>query len=241
MVRTVDLNADLGEGFPWDEALLDRVTSASVACGAHAGDPETIARTLRLARDRGVVVGAHPGYDDRAGFGRRDFRIAFPDRIDSISGAVEAMVDRQVRSLIELAAAEGVELRFVKPHGALYNEAQRDDAIASGVVRALQPWNLPILGQPGGLIGAKGAALGLRYVAEGFADRRYRPDGRLVPRIEPGAILREPDEVRRQVLELVERGSETLCIHGDDPGAVGLADLVRSALLEAGFSLASFA
>jgi UPF0271 protein len=230
--RAVDLNADLGEGCPWDEAILDRVSSASVCCGAHAGDRETSKRTLQAARARGVVVGAHPGYADREGFGRRDQHLS--------AAEVEQLVRRQVAELAAMAEELGLALRYVKPHGALYNQAQREEAVAEGIIAALAPWGLPVLGQPGGWLEAVARRRGLRFVAEGFADRRYRPDGRLVPRSEPGAILDDPAAIAAQVLRLVEQGIETLCIHGDDPRAVGLADRVRTVLDREGIAVRSF-
>ena len=232
MTRTIDLNADLGEGFPWDEALLDRVTSASVCCGAHAGDPETIARTLRWARDRGVVVGAHPGYPDREGFGRSDR--AMPP------GDLESTIAAQVAELERLAGPIGLALRFVKPHGALYNQAHRDPALAASLLRALRRKDWPILGQPGGCVETLAPGAGLRFIAEGFADRRYRPDGRLVARTEPNALLEDPAEIGDQVLRLVDQGVGTICIHGDDPRAVDLADLVLGVLRAAGVEPKSF-
>ena len=233
MLRTIDLNADLGEGCPWDAALLDRVTSASLCCGAHAGDPETIARTLRRAEERGVIVGAHPGYPDREGFGRRDRP---PGSVD-----VRGEVLRQFEDLSMLAAKIGLTLRFVKPHGALYNQAQGDPVIAADLVEAVAELRLPILGLSGSLVETCASGAGIRFIAEGFADRRYRADGRLVPRTEPGAILHEPAEIRDQVLALVDRGIQTLCIHGDNPRSVELADLVLATLKGAGIEPRGFA
>src|SRR5262249_24799089 len=143
--------------------------------------------------------------------------------------------------LAALASSIGVEVRFLKPHGALYNQAQRDGAVAAGVVAASREIGLPVLGLPGGRVEAAAAEVGVRFVAEGYADRRYGPDGRLVPRTEPGAILEDPGEVADQVLRLVERGVATLCVHGDNPKSVGLADLVRSVLERAGVAVRSFA
>ncbi len=233
MSRAIDLNADLGEGCPWDAALLARVSSASVSCGAHAGTPEAIARTLALAHDRGVVVGAHPGYADRAGFGRVDQ--------DLDDEAIAALIAGQLADLAGWAEATGVAVRFVKPHGALYNQGQRDGRVARALVAALVGRGLPILGQPGGAVEGAARAAGVRFVAEGFADRAYRPDGRLVPRTEPGAILAEPAAIRAQVLALVDRGVETLCVHGDDPRSVDLADLVLATLRDAGVAVRGFA
>ncbi len=233
MTRAIDLNADLGEGCPWDELLLGRVTSASICCGAHAGDPEAIDRTLRLARERGVVVGAHPGYPDREGFGRRDQSLS--------SLELGQMVEGQLLQLEALAAGAGVAVRFLKPHGALYNQAQRQSDVAAPLMAAASKRGLPILGQPGSEVERLARELGVPFLAEGFADRRYLPDGRLVSRSDPSATLRDPAEVRDQVLALVDRGIRTLCIHGDDPGAVDLADLVLATLGRAGIAARSFA
>jgi UPF0271 protein len=232
--RTIDLNADLGEGCPHDEELLDRVSSASVCCGFHAGDRDAIVRTLRAAKERRVIVGAHPGFADREGFGRRER--------DASAAEVERLIVEQFAALAALATEVGVEVSFAKPHGALYNQAQRQDQVAAGVVAAMVRLELPVLGQPGSVLEAKAAAAGVRFVAEGFPDRRYRPNGRLVPRTEPGAVLDDPAEVEAQVVRLVGQGGvATLCIHGDDNRAVRNADLVLAALSRNGIGLASFA
>ena len=233
MTRTIDLNADLGEGCPWDEALLDRVTSASVCCGAHAGDPATSLQTLRWAAGRGVVVGAHPGYADRERFGRRDQDLPGDD--------LEALVEGQLQNLERLAGQLDMPIRFVKPHGALYNQAQGDREIAARLLDPVARRGLPVLGQPGGQVEAIAIGRGLPFIAEGFADRRYRADGRLVPRTEPGAILEDPAEIRAQILSLVERGFATICLHGDNPRSVELADLVLATLKDAGVELKGFA
>jgi UPF0271 protein len=224
-VWRVDLNADLGEGFPDDEALLGRVTSASIACGAHAGDEATARRALRAARERGVVVGAHPGYDDREHFGRRD--------LDLPPSAVRELIATQAAWLGRLAGEEGVALRYVKPHGALYNRAQRDAAIAAAVVAAVGALGVAVVGQPGGAVAAEARRAGVPFWAEGFPERGYRADGRLVPRGEPGAVLDDPDAIAAQAIALVRRGVDTLCLHGDNPRAVALADLLRRALGDA--------
>jgi UPF0271 protein len=220
--RAIDVNADLGEGFPNDAALLARVTSASIACGAHAGDRETILGTLRAAKSRTTIVGAHPGYADRAGFGRREQSLAAAD--------VERLIVEQVMYLDSLATEVGLPIRFVKPHGALYNQAQRQEEIAAGVVSALARLMLPLVGQPGSVLEARARGHGVRYITEGFPDRRYRDDGRLVPRGEPDAILQDPAEIEAQVVRLIDRGVMTLCIHGDDPRAVSNADCIRMVL-----------
>jgi UPF0271 protein len=229
----IDLNADLGEGCPNDRALLGLVTSASIGCGAHAGSPDGIRQTLRDARDCGVLVGAHPGYPDREHFGRREQDIA--------SEAVQSLILEQLSSLRELAAEAGVPVRFLKPHGALYNQAQRQTEIARGVVAASVELGLPLLGQPDTLLERLASAEGVRYIAEGFPDRRYRDDGSLVPRSEPGAILLDPVEIEAQLLRLVAAPRiATLCIHGDDPRAVATAVLVRRVLEQHGIAIRSF-
>lgn len=233
--RTIDLNADLGEGCPNDRTLLDGlVTSASVSCGAHAGDPAVIRQTLTWARDLHVAVGAHPGYPDREHFGRRERSMP--------SGAVAAMILDQASSLVELAAEVGVAIRFLKPHGALYNQAQRDNEIARGVIDAASELGWPLLGQPGTLLERLARGRGVRYIAEGFPDRRYREDGSLVPRTEPDAILHDPAEMEAHLQRLIAGGRvATLCIHGDDPRAIENARLVRRILQGQGVSVRSFA
>jgi UPF0271 protein len=230
--QAIDLNADLGEGCPNDLALLDRVTSASISCGAHAGDRGTILATIHAAQARQVVIGAHPGFADRAHFGRREQAIS--------AAEVERLILEQCEHLALLADESGALLRFVKPHGALYNQAQRQAEVAEGVVAAVARLGLPVLGQPGSVLDERARAKGVRFIAEGFPDRRYRADGRLVARTEPDAILSDPSEVETQVVRLVEQGVATLCIHGDDPRAVANADLVRAALRRRAIALKSF-
>jgi UPF0271 protein len=229
----IDLNADLGEGCPWDELLLAKVTSASVCCGAHAGDEQSIGRTLRAAKANGVVVGAHPGYEDRQHFGRREQPFPGP--------SLEESLNHQLDLLSQVAGEEGVRLRFVKPHGALYNQAQRDRQIAEAIVNAVSRRSVALLGLPNSTLCELAAAAGIRYVAEGFIDRRYRPDGSLVARSEPNAILQDPAEIRAQMLRLVHQGTETLCIHGDNPDSVRLVTLAAEVLRDAGVATRSFA
>ena len=230
--RVMDLNADLGEGCPWDEALLARISSASISCGAHAGTYAEIEQTLRWASDGSVVVGAHPGYADREGFGRRD---------QNLTGQqIQELIADQLNKLTGWAESTGVSIRFVKPHGALYNQAQRDPRIAEALVASLVDRRLPLLGQPGSEVELAARRHNARFITEGFADRRYLPDGGLVPRTEPGAVLHDPAEIRAQVLALVDRGIDTLCVHGDNPRSVELADLVRATLESAGVSIQSF-
>jgi UPF0271 protein len=218
----IDVNADLGEGFPHDEALLDLVASAAVSCGAHAGDRDSIRRTLRAARVRNVVVGAHPGYPDREGFGRRDRDMAAAD--------VESLIRDQYADLRRIADEEGVTIRFLKPHGALYNQAQRRDATARGMVAAALALGLPLLGQPGTPLESAARAAGIVFIPEGFPDRRYRPDGSLAPRTDPDAVL-PPEGLPANVRTLLApRRVRTLCLHGDHPEALANARRLRAIL-----------
>ena len=249
---TIDLNADLGEGFgAWtmgdDDALLDVVTSANVACGFHAGDPSIIRRTCERAAERGVVVGAHVAYRDLVGFGRRDVQIA--------PAELEADVLYQLGALDACCRAVGTRVRYVKPHGALYNRGHHDDAHAGAVVRAIVAYrgDVALLGAPGSRLVALAQEAGLVTVAEGFADRAYRADGTLVPRTEPGAVHHTVAAVVAQALALAVDGTartldgdavavpvRSLCVHGDTPGAVAMARAVRAALTEAGVRVAPF-
>lgn len=231
---SIDLNADLGEGSPNDKVLLEIVTSASICCNEHAGSLEAIRRTLALAAASGVVVGAHPGYRDREGFGRRDQEMTWVE--------VRELILDQLGFIKSLAIEAGLGVRFLKPHGALYNQAQRDPEIARGVIAAVDGESpLPLIGQPGTFLEQTALAHSIPYVPEGFPDRRYRDDGSLVPRSEPGSVLRDAAAIEAQVLWLVRQGRvATLCIHGDDPRAVANAELVRRVLTEQGISLRNF-
>jgi UPF0271 protein len=231
--RSIDLNADLGEGFPNDRTLLELVSSASICCGAHAGSDEVIAETLAAAKQFKVVVGAHPGYRDREGFGRREQNIHRTELI--------VLICEQIEHLKDLAAAIELDIRFLKPHGALYNQAQHSAEMAPAIVFAAELHHLPLLGLPGSLLESKAHEERRPFFAEGFPDRRYRDDGTLVPRSEPDAILHDPAEMDAQVLRLVnERRVSTLCIHGDDPRAVDNAERVRSVLAKNGIAVRSF-
>jgi UPF0271 protein len=249
----IDLNADLGEGFGvWrlgdDEALLDVVTSANVACGFHAGDPLTMRRVCAAAAERGVAIGAQVGYRDLVGFGRR--------RIDIDPDELAADVLYQLGALDACARAAGTSVRYVKPHGALYNTAADDPGQAEAVATAVAAFDrtLPLLGLPGSAMAEAAHGAGLTFVAEAFADRAYQPDGRLVPRRERGALVEDPYEVvaRAAAFALHHRvttvdGSvlpvepRSLCVHGDTPGAVYLAREIRRTLVDAGVTLAPFA
>lgn len=247
----VDLNADVGEGFGvWrlgdDAALLDVVTSANVACGFHAGDARTMRRVCELAVAGGVRIGAQVGYRDLAGFGRR--------RLDVEPTELTAEVIYQVGALDALARVAGDRVRYLKPHGALYTAAAVDPTSADAVVAAADELGaLPVLGLPGSALSRAAAEHGVPFVAEAFADRAYTAAGTLVPRSTPGAVVRDADEVVARSLRLVRDGevrvengfvlavsARSLCVHGDTPGAVELAQRVRQAFSEAGITLAPF-
>ncbi|MFE0591565.1 LamB/YcsF family protein [Micromonospora echinospora] len=248
----MDLNADLGEGFGiWrlgdDEALLEVVTSANVACGFHGGDPSTMRRVCAAAAERGVAVGAQVGYRDLAGFGRRHIEYAFDELRDDITyqlGALEAFC-RPYRTRV----------RYLKPHGALYHAAACQESQAAAVVAAISDHDpeLPVLCPPGSVLAQLATGAGLRVVAEGFADRGYLANGTLVPRSAPGALVTDPQEIAERAVRMAtERtvttvdGSvvpcpvESICLHGDTPGAVHAAALVRAALIDAGVPLRPF-
>ena len=230
---TVDLNCDLGEGAGFDAELLPLITSANVSCGAHAGSIADIANTLKLAAQLGVAVGAHPGYPDRKHFGRRELPLAGRDVLEMVHG--------QIKYLASLAATAGVKLRYVKPHGALYNQACRDDAFADAVVSACALTALPVIGLPGSRLQERSTGR-IHFFAEGFADRRYRSDGSLVPRDQPGAFVENPIDAVEQVRRLIiEGGVRTICVHGDNPEAVAFVRAVRDELLRSGAELRPFA
>ena len=248
----IDLNADLGESFGrWrlgdDEAMLDVVTSANVACGFHAGDPTTLKRTCAQAAARGVVIGAQVGYRDLAGFGRRYLDVAPED--------LEADVLYQLGALDAMARAGGSQVRYVKPHGALYNAVVAEEPQAAAVVAAVAGYDrtLAVLGLPGSALFAYARGLGLRTVAEAFADRAYTAAGHLVDRRREGAVLTDPDRIAERAVDMVTNGSvisvegtivavnaESLCVHGDTAGAVQIARAVRSALTDAGVRIKAF-
>jgi UPF0271 protein len=244
----IDLNADVGESFgPWpmgaDEALIPLVSSVNVACGAHAGDPATILRTVALAARHGVSVGAHPGYPDLAGFGRRDLEMSAPD--------LRASLVVQVGAVLAGARVAGVAVRHVKPHGALYNRAAREPGLATVVAEAIRDLDpaLALVGLAGSRSIEAGRAAGLAVIAEAFADRRYEPDGSLRSRALAGALLGAEDaatqavSIARDGLVVAGDGSrlavtaDTICVHGDSPGAVAVARAVRAALEAAGIAV----
>ena len=248
----IDLNSDLGESLgAWrmgdDAAMLSLVSSANVACGFHAGDPAGILRTLRQAKERGVAIGAHVAYRDLMGFGRRN--------MDVESADLRADVIYQIGALKGLAAAAGTTVRYVKPHGALYNTIAHDERQARDVIAAIREIDASLV-----LVALAGSPLlgwardsGLRAVAEAFADRAYTPNGTLVSRREPGAVLHDAEEVAARMLRLASEGvvtaidgssvrieAESVCVHGDSPGAVEMARRVRALLEQSGVAIRSF-
>ena len=245
----IDLNADVGESYgAWvmgaDADLMPMITSANVACGAHAGDPITMSRTVALAMRHGVAVGAHPGYPDRDGFGRRDLAMT--------SEELEATVLTQMGALWAAARAAGVEMRHVKPHGALYNRAAADPDLAACVARAVArfPERLTLVGLAGSALVAAGLAAGLPVADEAFADRAYEPDGSLRTRALTGAVHTDPSVAAAQAVSIARDGrvrahdgsmleirADTICIHGDTPGAAAMAKAVREALEAAGIEV----
>ncbi|UQS26800.1 LamB/YcsF family protein [Amycolatopsis thermalba] len=249
----VDLNADLGEGFGvWrlteDDALLEIVSSANVACGFHAGDPSVLRRVTAAAAERGVAVGAQVAYRDLAGFGRRFLDVTPAELTDDVL--------YQIGALDAFARVAGTRVAYVKPHGALYNAIVHHAEQAAAVVEAVRLFDpsLPVLGLPGSEFLRQAEAAGLRPVREAFADRAYTPAGTLVSRREPGAVIHDPDEVVRRCVRMATKGviiavdgsevkvqPESICLHGDTPGAVEIGRRVRAALTQAGATIRPFA
>lgn len=229
----IDLNADLGEGAGFDAELMPLITSANVCCGRHAGGPSEVAATLDLAKQHGVVVGAHPGYADREHFGRVEQNIQ--------ADGFLLVVLTQVGEMVRVAAERGLTVRYLKLHGAMYNQACRDLRLAKPAVLAADNFGLPLVGLPGSQL-AEECGDRVRFVPEGFADRRYNPDGSLVPRTDPNAFVHDPAEAVTQAEWLIrEKGVRTICVHGDNPEAVAFTKAVRDALLSRGFTLKAFA
>jgi len=247
----IDLNCDMGESFGryslgHDEALLRIVTSANIACGCHAGDPVVMRCTVALAAEHGVAVGAHPGYPDLQGFGRRALAMA-PEEL-------EASVLYQLGALSAFAVMAGVPLAHVKPHGALYNAAAVDEVVAGAVARAVAAFDpTPIVVTlPGSALVNAAGALGLRVALEGFADRAYTSAGTLVPRTQPGAVIHDPEEAAARAIRMVTEGRidaitgesvpvqiDTLCVHGDTPNAPDIARALRARLTAANVTIRS--
>ena len=246
----IDLNCDMGESFgPWvmgaDERVMPYITSASIACGAHAGDATVMRRTVRLARASGAAIGAHPGFVDLQGFGRREMVVDPAELEDSLVA--------QIGALAAIAHAEGARLQHVKAHGALYNMAARDRVLADAIARAIASVDptLIMFGLPNSRLLDAGRDAGLRVAAEGFADRAYEADGSLTPRTRPGAVIPDPAAVMTRALRMARDGVvltaaggevplvvSTICVHGDTPGAPELVRAIRDALTAAGTTVA---
>jgi UPF0271 protein len=245
MKMKIDLNCDMGESFGQyklgeDATVMPFISSANIACGLHAGDPLVMQATLRLAKRYGVAIGAHPGWPDLQGFGRRDMNLT-PDE-------AEAFVLYQIGALAAFAKAEGAVLRHVKPHGALYNQAAKDRTLADAIARAVKRFDkeLILVGLAGYALVAAGIDAGLRVANEGFPDRRYNPDGTLVSRKNADAILGSPEEVAAHAVALAREGIdfagrrvhvETLCLHGDNAHAAQNVKWVREALSKSGIDV----
>jgi len=242
----IDLNADVGEGVGDDQGVLPFVSSANIACGFHAGNPALMSTTVQLSRRHGVAVGAHPGFQDLEGFGRREMRVS--------TAELENLVAYQIAALAGVAALEGMRLSHVKPHGALYNMAARDAGMSDAIARAVRAVDasLVLFGLSGSELVAAGERAGLRVASEVFADRGYWPNGNLAPRGTPGAVMTDIEDVARRAVGMardhavtsvdgssVSVRADTICIHGDTPGAAALARAVRSALIAAGIDIAS--
>ncbi len=242
----IDINCDMGESFGRyglgnDSDVMSYISSANVACGLHAGDPVVMRRTVRLARQHGVGIGAHPSWPDLQGFGRREMAMAAVE--------VEAFVLYQIGALAGFAAAEGTKVGHVKPHGALYNQAAKDRELAEAIARAARGFDksLVLVGLAGSAMIDAGLEVGLRVANEGFPDRRYNDDGTLVSRAQPNAIIESPQDVAAHAVKLAKEGIEfggkrvkiqTLCLHGDNPRATENARLVREALENNGITVA---
>ena len=221
----MNLNADIGEGAGEDEAILAQINSANIGCGVHAGSPTITIATARRCAALGVQAGAHPGYDDRAGFGRVEKSLS--------AGEIEALIAYQVAAL-----AAVTPIAYIKPHGALYHRCQRDAAVADALVRVAKLHGIGVMGQPEFEIVAAAKRAGIPAYREGFADRLMLPDGSLAPRGEAGALL-NPDLAAKQAVSLAQSGRfDTICVHGDSKGAGQVALAVRNALRQAGIETA---
>ena len=254
MAMRIDLNCDMGEGFgPWpmgdDEAMLDIVSSANIACGFHAGDPSIMFRTAQIAKRKGVAIGAHPGFNDLHGFGRRAIRGDSPAEI-------ERMVAYQIGAMQALAALAGHKVTYVKAHGSLNNMANEDESLALAIARAIRGVDAGLVNvcMPGLLMEKASERIGVPVAREIFADRTYEDDGTLTSRKKPGAVLHDPEAASERVLRMVQERAvvatsgrripveiDTICVHGDEPSAVAMARAVRAKLEENGIAIAPFA
>ncbi|MCL1875121.1 MAG: 5-oxoprolinase subunit PxpA [Synergistaceae bacterium] len=249
MAAIIDLNSDLGESFgAWkmgmDEEVMNHISSSNIACGWHGGDAEVMLRTVRAAKVRNVAVGAHPGYPDLLGFGRRN--------MSCTPNELYAYTIYQVGALLGICASEGVEMQHVKPHGAMYNQAAKDPKLASAITRAVKSLSggLILMGLAGSAFEEAAVEQGVPFASEAFADRGYMADGSLVPRSQPGAFIHDPDEAAVRILKLVREGTvetpdgqtlklkaHTICMHGDNPSAVKMAEVVKCTLEKNGVSI----
>jgi UPF0271 protein len=245
----IDLNSDLGESFgAWtmgmDSEVMAHISSSNIACGWHAGDAEVMVKTVRAAKAKGVAVGAHPGYPDLLGFGRRNMACTTDE--------LYAYTLYQVGALKSICESEGLELQHVKPHGAMYNQAAKDPKLAEAIVRAVKSAGkgIILLGLANSAFEAACAGLGVPFASEAFADRGYMPDGSLVPRSQPGAFIHDPDEAAARMVKLVKEGvvatpdgqelklkAHSICMHGDSPEAVKMAEVVRAAMEKNGVAV----
>lgn len=251
-MATVDLNCDLGESFGaytigMDASLMPYITSANVACGYHAGDAIVMEKTARLCKENDVAIGAHPGFPDLQGFGRRNLAVT--------PAEAKAYVQYQVGALLAFCREQGLTLHHVKPHGALYNMAAKDYALAEGIclgIKAAAP-DTVMLGLSGSEMIRAAEAVGLKAANEVFADRAYQPDGTLVPRKQPGAMIEDEDEAIARVIRMVKEGkvkandgtdisikADSICVHGDNPKALDFTSRIRKALEDAGVEVKSF-
>lgn len=248
----IDINCDMGESFGAyrigeDEKIIRYITSANIACAFHAGDPAVMEKTVKLARENGVAIGAHPGYPDLMGFGRRN--------LETFPGEIKRYVLYQVGAMAAFAAADGCRLQHVKPHGALYNYAARNEQAAAEIIEAVKAFDpgLVLFALAGSLCAEMAGASGLRVAREAFPDRAYTKEGQLAPRKLEGAVIHDPQKVHERVLKLVKTGkilsiegeeialeAETLCVHGDTPGAANLAGTIRETLEKAGITVTAF-
>jgi UPF0271 protein len=246
MAKTIDINSDLGEGIGTDEDIMPFISSANIACGAHAGSPALMERTVRLAKQYGVQIGAHPGYADAENFGRIEMQLP--------PGEIEELVLQQIAALAGIARANGMGLAHVKPHGALYNQAAKDRVLADAIARAVKRFDrdLILYGLAGSELIAAGLDAGLRVASEGFLDRAYESDGSLRSREMPGAMIEDPKEAAANGLRLASEGIsikskkgeerlrvDTLCVHGDSPWAVETAKAVNEILEKNHFKIAA--
>ena len=237
----IDLNCDLGESAGNDEAIMPHITSANIACGFHAGDASVMQATVKLAKQYGVNIGAHPGWNDKQNFGRVEMNISAEE--------VESIVFEQINTLAQIAKAEDIALTHVKPHGALYNQAAIDRGLADAIARAVKRFSVDLIlvGLAGSGLCDAGAEAGIKVAGEGFPDRTYNPDGTLMSRSKPSAVIESPEEVAKNAVKLIRDGIlfgerrvfvDTLCLHGDNKRAAENAILLREVLAKSGIEIA---